>query len=155
VDDLRSGPSVAPAIRLQLLAQPLHGSDGMIVRVDVYQDGESLIVAAELPGVRPGEIEIEATSRALRIRGTRGGGDRADAGARIYHRRECLDGHFLRDVPLPLRVRTEGVEATLQEGFLVVRLPIEKSPKEPDPLRVPIGGGVRVEDPAGGSPGTG
>jgi HSP20 family protein len=40
-----------------------------------------------------------------------------------FHRRERLHGDFSRAMALPFRVNAEGVDAKLNHGVLVVKLP--------------------------------
>ncbi|MCG8590577.1 MAG: Hsp20/alpha crystallin family protein [Proteobacteria bacterium] len=118
----------------------------MIPRVDCFEQGEDLVVETELPGVAPGDIQILVDADVLCLRGRKPGA-RKDV-SRLYHRQERTLGGFAREVPLPGRVRREGVEATLRDGVLTVRMRMEKVEIDVLPLRVPIGRGLGSEHEA-------
>lgn len=113
------------------------------MRTDVYEDGSTLAVEVELPGVRPEQIEITVDPLVLRIRGTA----TELVAERRYRRRERSSGPFHREIPLPVPVRREGAQATLRDGVLEVRLLMEREEVDDVRRRIPIGGGVAV--PAG------
>lgn len=104
---------------------------------DIYETREALVVRMELAGMDPARIELwvdEAAGR-LTVRGHRE--DPASAEQRRYYNVEIECGDFVRIVQLPRRIVGEAVEASYEDGFLVVRLP--KLQAEPHPARnVPI-----------------
>jgi len=123
---------------------PVALPSGMWVRVDVVQEGDQLVVAAELPGVVADEVQIRAGRRVLSLRGRRRAVGAEPGAGRVFHRRECAPGSFERDVPLPVEIDPDSVDATLQDGVLVARLAVVKEPEPAgSPRRVPVGGGVR------------
>lgn len=87
--------------------------------INVWEDPQSIMIEAELPGVRREEVEITTAGDELLIKGTR---PRTDGGERTYQRRERGVGDFSRIVTLPCRVDPERVDATLRDGVLTVRL---------------------------------
>lgn len=89
--------------------------------MNVYDDGESFAVRAEIPGIDPANLEIKATARALQIKGERKplGGD-----AKVsYHRRERDHGYFNRSLNLPQPVDPDKIVASYEDGVLEVVLP--------------------------------
>ena len=103
--------------------------------VNVYagRDG-GVAVVAELPGVEPGDLEVQAHGDTLTIAGTRRpAAERAEA----YHRRERRAGAFARTIQLPFRVDPDRVEARLEDG--VLRLSLQR-PEEDRPRRITITG---------------
>jgi HSP20 family protein len=95
--------------------------------VDVYETRHSLKIKAEIAGVRREELQVELAGdgRSVTIRGLRQDGD-PDLCDRIhYHQMEIYTGAFERTVPLPAGISfdPDEVEATYQDGFLVVSLP--------------------------------
>lgn len=72
--------------------------------VEVYQDGDSVVVVAELPGAAAEAIVCRPEGNKLLIETT---------GAR----------HYRKELTLPVPVRAEGVRQTYQNGILEVRLP--------------------------------
>jgi HSP20 family protein len=94
---------------------------GVFPPVNVYEDKDRYVLTAELPGVKPEDVEITVTEESVTLRGQRkqeDGGEKAN-----YHRREREYGSFRRVVSLPDRVDPNKVEATSRHGILYVTLP--------------------------------
>jgi HSP20 family protein len=89
--------------------------------MNVYDDGESYAVRAEIPGIDPADLEIQATARALKIKGERKpvSGDSKVS----YHRREREHGYFNRSLNLPQPVDPDKIVASYKDGVLEVVLP--------------------------------
>src|SRR5689334_18823167 len=66
--------------------------------VDVHQDGETLVVRAEVAGVDPGDIEITVDDDVLTIAGKREQDRSVEEGQWI--RRERMSGAFRRSISL-------------------------------------------------------
>lgn len=104
---------------------------------DIYETREALVVRMELAGVDAAQIElwVDETAGRLTVRGRRE--DPAGAEQRRYYNVEIECGDFVRIVQLPRRIVGEAVEASYDDGFLVVRLP--KQQAQPNaPRSVPI-----------------
>jgi HSP20 family protein len=89
--------------------------------LDVYKDGDCLVVQAVLAGVRPEDLEISVSHDLLTIRGRRQNSETIDWHDYFYQ--ECYWGPFSRSVLLPFEVRSEGAQATLKNGILKIILP--------------------------------
>jgi HSP20 family protein len=95
-------------------------SYGSYPLVNVFQQGEDLIVTAEIPGVKKDDLEISIKRNQLRISGKK----QIDYGDDIsIHRQERSAGTFDRTFNLPLEIESEGVKAELQDGVLSLFLP--------------------------------
>jgi HSP20 family protein len=93
---------------------------GVFPAINIYDDGESFLVRAEMPGVNKDSLEITAKGDQLTIRGERKiEGAHAQAN---YHRREREGGQFRKVVTLPQPVDGERISATYKEGVLEVVL---------------------------------
>ena len=102
--------------------------------VNLYAGRDGVAVVAELPGVEPGDLEVQAHGDTLTIAGTRRpAAERAEA----YHRQERRGGAFTRTVQLPYRVDPDRVEARLEDG--VLRLSLGR-PEQDKPRRIEITG---------------
>jgi HSP20 family protein len=101
--------SVAPYQRIQAGVFPL---------INLTEDKNNYYVRAELPGVKAGELEIQASSNNLAISGERKIASE-DESAR-YHRREREEGKFSRMIGLPGEINPDKVEAKLKNGILTV-----------------------------------
>jgi len=93
---------------------------------NVWEDGESFFVEAEIPGVSMDNVEIYAMGNELTIKGRR---EPRDAENLTYHRQERGFGEFTRVVTLSADVDPDKVEATLKHGVLTITLPKAASAK--------------------------
>lgn len=89
--------------------------------VNVYDDGESYCLRAELPGVAPKDLDVQATAGSLRIKGERRPDKVADE--RSYHRRERDFGVFDRTIELEAQIDPDKIVAKLENGVLTVIAP--------------------------------
>lgn len=89
--------------------------------LNIYNDGESFILRAEVPGVDPKSLDIEVTGDTLTLRGERQLPELPEGAS--YHRRERDSGQFRRSFTLPEKVDSSKVAATCEHGILEVRLP--------------------------------
>jgi HSP20 family protein len=87
--------------------------------VDVFEDGDALVLKAELPGVKKEEIDIEVAGDVITISGKHA--QEQDIGSRGYYRHERIVAEFRRSVALPMEVDAAAVTAHLEEGVLEVR----------------------------------
>lgn len=97
---------------------------GVYPTMNIYDDGESLIVQAEVPGIRSEDIDITVTNDTLTIKGER---KLENPQGVSYHRREREAGQFCRSMTLPEPVNADKVLATCSDGILEIRLPRAES----------------------------
>ena len=90
-------------------------------------DQEGIIVSAELPGISPEALDISVTADTLTISGSRSPEDLPDGVQ--YHRRERYCDEFSRTVQLPYTVDTNQVEASAENGVLMISLPRAEAEK--------------------------
>jgi HSP20 family protein len=88
--------------------------------INLWQDGDTAYVEAELPGLGMDDVEIYVTGNELTINGERKLVPPAEA---AYHRRERAAGRFSRMLTLPWTVDADKVEAKFHNGVLTVALP--------------------------------
>lgn len=89
--------------------------------LNVWEDGEVLIVEAELPGLSLDDIEIFVTGQnQLTLKGER---KAPEVTKSAVHRQERDFGNFVRALTLPFPVDDGKVEARLDNGVLTIRLP--------------------------------
>ncbi|MEI8360533.1 MAG: Hsp20/alpha crystallin family protein [bacterium] len=96
--------------------------------VDVYQDEDHLYVKSTIAGVKPENIDIAINYDMLTIRGTRE--EQSVVSEESYLYKECYWGSFSRSIILPFDVRTEKIDATLENGILTIMLPKAKKNKQ-------------------------
>jgi HSP20 family protein len=93
----------------------------MIPALDLRETDDALILEAELPGVRPEDLDVHVTDGALVLRGERR--QDKDEKTRAWHRIERSYGRFERAFQLPGNVDPEKTEAIFKEGVLTVTVP--------------------------------
>ena len=94
--------------------------------VDVYQTKDLIIIKSIVGGVASEDLDISITSEMITIKGTRVNPDEVKTDD--YYYQECFWGCFSRSIILPCDIKTEGVEATMKNGILTIKLPkIEKN----------------------------
>ncbi|MFH0955823.1 MAG: Hsp20/alpha crystallin family protein [Candidatus Falkowbacteria bacterium] len=96
--------------------------------IDVYQTPDSLVVKSTIAGVKSDDIDISINNDMLTIRGRREIQEKISE--ENYLIKECYWGGFSRSVILPVEVKVEKVEASLDNGVLTVILPKAKSAKQ-------------------------
>jgi HSP20 family protein len=100
---------------------------GVFPLMNVTEDKDSFYVRAELPGLKPDELEISVTGDTLSLSGERK--ITAEDENAQYHRREREAGKFSRIVSLPSQVNTGKVDARCTDGILTVVLPKAEATK--------------------------
>jgi HSP20 family protein len=96
--------------------------------VNVWEENDTIYVQAELPGMRLEDLEIYVTgSDQLTLKGERK--PAAAVKGVVQHRQERGFGSFVRVLPLPFAVDANQVEARLENGVLLVKLPKHESAK--------------------------
>ena len=95
--------------------------DTFPVPLDLVEEEGQYIVKASMPGVNPEEVEITLADNMLTIKGESKQESDEDKGN--YHVRERRYGSFMRQIALPMSVKTDEVEATHENGVLTLRLP--------------------------------
>jgi HSP20 family protein len=107
---------------------PAHMGRGPII--DLSETEDTLILKAELPGIRPDDLDISVSDDRLTISGERSE-ERVEED-RHYHRIERRFGSFARTVRLPCKVEIEQIEATYKKGVLQISMPKCKADKQRD-----------------------
>jgi HSP20 family protein len=95
-------------------------SRALFPRLDMHQEGDQLVIRADLPGVDKNAVEISITDEGLVISGERR--HVAEQAERDYYRVERGFGRFRRVIPLPPEADAESAVATLEDGVLELKL---------------------------------
>lgn len=90
------------------------------VDVDVIDDGDDVVVAADLPAFEKDEISVQADDRRLRITAESEEGVEDE---REFYRRERTQKEVSRTLALPVEVEVGETTASYEGGVLSVRLP--------------------------------
>ena len=107
--------------------------------VDIYETEHELGVKADLPGVKPGDLDIRVENNILTIRGARKFEKKVNE--ENYLRVERAYGSFSRSFALANTVNTEAIKADYQDGVLTLAIPKREEAK-PKQIK------VNVETPA-------
>lgn len=90
--------------------------------VNVAENGDQLVLTAELPGVRQEDVEIDVENNVLTIRGEKRE-ERTEGEEGKYHLWERRYGSFQRSFTLPRTVKADDIRATFKDGILTVQMP--------------------------------
>ena len=104
-----------------LLDSSPSASVAFIPAVDVHEEKDRFVVKADLPGVKPEEIDVTAEKGILTLRGERKS-DRNEQ-AEGYERVERVTGSFTRRFALPENVQADAIKAKFTHGVLEVTIP--------------------------------
>ncbi len=96
----------------------------MLLRADVFEEDDELVVEIDAPGVDPAKLEVRVADDAVSVEGVPSGDSQIPG--RVYHRRERQPGSFRRQIPLPLPVCRQVADAALQDGLLRIRIPLAR-----------------------------
>ena len=92
--------------------------------IDVVRDNGHLVVRANVPGIKPDELEIKVVHDVLTISGEHE--ETKEETDKTFVRRERRYGAFSRSMPLPQGVDPKKIDAKTDDGVLVVTIPLPK-----------------------------
>ncbi|WP_396668065.1 Hsp20/alpha crystallin family protein [Microbacterium sp. R86528] len=100
--------------------------------MDLYRDGDHYVLAADLPGIDPGSVDIDVDGQLLTIRAERtlASGDDVK-----WITREREAATFVRQLNLGQGVDTEQISASYDNGVLSVTIPVSEKAK---PRRIAV-----------------
>jgi HSP20 family protein len=105
--------------------------------LDVYENGDALEVAVDLPEVDPEAVRVIFKGDTLLVVGRKA--PRRGRGNASFHLVERGYGRFARTVRLGTACDTRRAQATFVDGELRIRVP-KIADRRGEPVRVPIGG---------------
>jgi HSP20 family protein len=96
-------------------------------KADIFEHDGTLVIKAELPGVKKGDVEITVDDGDLVISGQR----QAEPAIKDddYYQGETMYGKFYRRLPLPAGANLEQIKAHHKDGVLELRVPLPARPK--------------------------
>jgi len=113
----------------------IHSDWSVGPRTELTDNGEALVVKAEVPGMAEKDLDVTLEGNALTIRGKR---EIKEMSGYTVHRKERGAWEFSRAFTLPCKVDGDNAKAALKDGILELTMP--KVP-EAQPRRITIGGG--------------
>ncbi len=87
--------------------------------LNLFENGNTLIVKTEMPGIDKKDIGIDIKNNVLTVSGSRRFERRPEAN---YHRKERGEGEFKRSLEFPVKVDPERCKATLNHGVLTIEV---------------------------------
>ena len=104
--------------------------------VDIFENEHELVVKADLPDVKPEELDIRVENNILTIRGERKFEKKVDE--KNYLRLERSYGSFARSFALANTVNSEAIKADYKDGVLTLTIPKREEAK-PKQIKVSVG----------------
>jgi len=105
--------------------------------VDIHETEHELVVKADLPGVKPEELDIRVENNILTIRGERKFEKKVNEDN--YLRVERSYGSFSRSFSLANTVNTDAIRADYKDGVLTLSIPKREEAK-PKQINVQVEG---------------
>jgi HSP20 family protein len=103
--------------------------------VNVLEKDDAIVISADLPGLKPEDVEVTVDNDVLTIRGERSFEEAADG--ETYHRVERSYGSFERSFSVPKTVDPEKIEARFVNGEMTITLP-KREESKPRSVRVKV-----------------
>lgn len=100
-------------------------SSRWIPAVDIKEEDDKFVLAVDIPGVNPAEVDISMENNVLRIKGSREETKNQDKQG--YHRVERIKGSFYRRFTLPDTADAEQVRAKSRHGVLELEIGKKKA----------------------------
>jgi HSP20 family protein len=97
-----------------------------LMPVDLYRDGDTYILNADLPGIDPGSVDIDVDGQLLTIRAERTAGS---ANGAKWLSQERPHGSYLRQFSLGEGVDAASISAHYDNGVLSVVIPLGEKAK--------------------------
>jgi len=96
--------------------------------MDIADMGDHYEMKLEMPGISKDKINIEVTPNTIEVKAEYD--ENKEEKGKNWLRRECSSMNFYRSLELPEELKTDNVEAELQDGILKLNLPkIEPKPE--------------------------
>jgi HSP20 family protein len=102
--------------------------------IDLVRENGHLVVRADVPGIKPEEIEIEVEDGMLTLSGKHE--ESTEETDERYVRRERRYGAFSRRLPLPEGVDPKKIKASTKDGVLEVTVPLPKEVAKQEPVKI-------------------
>jgi len=107
--------------------------------IDMREEDDDYVIEAELPGVKPEDVDVTLDGRTLVIQGRYGSEQENDGGKQgRYLLRERRSGTYTRAITLPGQIDADHVQSSFENGELTLTLP---KAQEARTRRIPISAG--------------
>ena len=92
-----------------------------IPAVDMYQEGDNVIVKMEVPGIKEDSIDVSVENDVLTVSAEKK--DVKEVKKENYYHKEIREGSFSRSIILPMKVKGDEAKADMKDGVLKIVLP--------------------------------
>jgi HSP20 family protein len=124
----------------QLLGVPAGTSRApRFMPMDLYRSGDHYVLHADLPGVDPGSVDVQAENGTLTIKAQRS--ERTEDGVQ-WIASERFTGTFMRQLALGDNIDADKIAATYENGVLTVTLPVAERAR---PRRIEVASTTRPQ----------
>jgi HSP20 family protein len=100
----------------------------VIPSIDIFEEGDDVVVKAELPGMKKEDLDIRLTEDTITVSGEKKKEEKVEK--KDYYRVERSYGSFTRSFHLPKEVQTEKAAAKFKDGILEIRVPKTEEAKK-------------------------
>ena len=95
--------------------------DEVTPSIDIYEEGNDLVLKAELPGIKKDDLNVTITENRITLTGEKKQEEKVEK--ENYHWSERTYGTFTRSFRLPDHVNGDAAKASFKEGVLEIRIP--------------------------------
>lgn len=96
--------------------------------VDMFEEGDALVIKADIPGMKKDEISIDFAGDVVTISGEKKTEDKTQR--KDYYRVERSFGSFTRKLHLPVEIQVDKTKASFKDGVLEIRMPKSDAAKK-------------------------
>ncbi len=89
--------------------------------IEIWDKGNALVLKAFLPGVKADDLDIQVTRKSISLSGQRHAEELPEGTQHLYS--DIRYGQFHRATKLPVEVQNTKVEASFEQGILILTLP--------------------------------
>jgi len=114
-------PSFWPSMRME-------GMEELSFSVDIFEEGDDIVVKAEMPGIAKEDLEVSVTDNTITISGEKKKEEKIEK--KNYFRMERTYGSFTRSIPVPSEIEKDKIKARFKDGVLEIRAPKTEEAKQ-------------------------
>jgi len=114
-------PSLLPRFKFPELSD-------VAASVDMFEEGNDLVIKAEIPGMQKEDISIDFAGNIVTISGEKKSEERTER--KDYYRIERSFGSFSRKLRLPVEIKIDETHALFKDGVLEIRMPKSEAEKQ-------------------------
>jgi HSP20 family protein len=107
--------------------------------IEVFERDRNFVVRADLPGLSPDDVRIEAADDSIVIEGERR--SEMESEEQGIYRSERAYGRFSRVIPLPAGADAQKAQARFENGVLEITVPIEEATSGRRRIEIQAGSG--------------